>query len=293
MITEIQCNDWKAGFEPQTSTYATHELENGKVLLLPQLHFALLPHEERYLSEDFADPASKNISYHSAKDSLGGVRGNLQDKMIHKAFLQRFNLYATSLIEQLFPRYQPHLHIARTSFRPVEIEGRPVPSFRKDDTRLHVDAFPSSPNQGKRILRVFTNIHPHGKARHWRLGEPFEIVAQQFLPTVKKPWPGRGALLKALKLTKSYCTEYDYTMLQIHNNMKADTHYQKNASQKEALFMPGQTWIVQTDHVSHAAMAGQHVLEQTFYLPVEAMANPELSPLKTLERLVGKSLVRQ
>ena len=41
-----------------------------------------------------------------------------------------------------------------------------------------------------------------------------------------------------------------------------------------------------TDQVSHAAMAGQYQLEQTFLLPVEAMSDPERSPLcERLERL--------
>jgi hypothetical protein len=31
-------------------------------------------------------------------------------------------------------------------------------------------------------------------------------------------------------------------------------------------------------------------LEQTFYLPVSAMAAPEASPLKILERLTGRAL---
>ncbi len=46
-----------------------------------------------------------------------------------------------------------------------------------------------------------------------------------------------------------------------------------------------------TDAALHAAMGGQHALEQTFLLPVEAMADPDGSPLRTLERLTGRRLV--
>jgi hypothetical protein len=204
--------------------------------------------------------------------------------------IHRFSESAQLLMQQALPAYTDQIQLGRTSFRPIEIAGRIPPSFRKDDTRLHVDAFPSSPNQGKRILRVFTNINPNNQARVWRVGEPFETVAQRFLPTVRKPWPARSALLKALRITRGYCTEYDYTMLQIHNNMKGDVHYQNNVVHSEIRFAPNTSWIVQTDHVSHAAMAGQHVLEQTFYLPIEAMICPELSPLKTLEKLTGRAL---
>ena len=40
--------------------------------------------------------------------------------------------------------------------------GAPV-SWRKDDSRLHVDAFPSRPNRGERILRVFCNVNPDAR----------------------------------------------------------------------------------------------------------------------------------
>ena len=39
-------------------------------------------------------------------------------------------------------------------------------------------------------------------------------------------------------------------------------------------FPAGSTWIAFTDCVSHAAMAGQFRLEQTFLLPVDAMLQP-------------------
>ena len=37
-------------------------------------------------------------------------------------------------------------------------------------------------------------------------------------------------------------------------------------------------------------MAGHCALEQTFHLPVEAMAHPEQAPVQVLERLVGRPL---
>ena len=60
-------------------------------------------------------------------------------------------------------------------------------------------------------------------------------------------------------------------MLQLHDLMKADTAYQADAPQTAFDFPAGSSWIAFTDQVSHAAMAGQYQLEQTFLLPVEAM----------------------
>jgi hypothetical protein len=154
-----------------------------------------------------------------------------------------------------------------------------------------VDAFPSAPNRGQRILRVFSNVNPNDEPRIWRVGEPFEKVARQFAPLVKKPLPGSAAVLRWLKITKSYRTLYDHYMLQIHDRMKADTQYQQQADQCEIHFAAGSTWIVQTDHVSHAAMKGQYVLEQTFYLPINKMLDQANAPLRVLENIVGHPLV--
>jgi hypothetical protein len=49
--------------------------------------------------------------------------------------------------------------------------------------------------------------------------------------------------------------------------------------------------VVFTDQVLHAAMDGQYLFEQTFHIPVAAQRQPDLSPLRTLERLSGRALV--
>jgi hypothetical protein len=82
-------------------------------------------------------------------------------------------------------------------------------------------------------------------------------------------------------------------MLELHDAAKLDPEYQRDAPRREVAFPAGQAWIVYTDSTVHAAMAGRHALEQTFYLPVRAMAAPETAPLTVLERMVGKPLVRQ
>jgi hypothetical protein len=289
ILHNIQGNKWEASYHEATQADAVLALEQGKILLLPELPFQLLPHEQQFLAPAYAHTKAKNISYDARTDRLrcAPCSGAEQDGI--KTLIQRFARHAETLVRRLLQQYAPAIQTGRTSLRVVEISGR-ASSYRKDDTRLHVDAFPATPNQGHRILRVFANVNPQGMPRVWRVGEPFEEVARRFLPKVPKQFPGYAALLKALKITKSFRTEYDHIMLQIHDRMKADLLYQKSVTQKEIHFVPDTTWIVQTDHVSHAAMSGQHLLEQTFYLPVTAMQEPELSPLRTLERLMGHAL---
>jgi hypothetical protein len=290
MLHSLECSRWDEQFSAEIKSQLVNLIENGAIIQLPSLAFSLTPDEIHLLSLDLTNQKAKNISYNPLTGALGGVK-SIDHQAQLTTMLQRYAMQAAQLIKALFPEYADHLTIGRTSFRPTEISGR-VTSYRKDDTRLHVDAFPATPNQGRRILRIFTNINPQGKSRVWRVGDSFPHVVKHFLPQVRKPLAGKSTLMKLLRLTKSYRTEYDHIMLKIHDLMKADLRYQAAAPQREIQFSPGSSWIVQTDQVSHAAMSGQHVLEQTFYLPVECMVNPALSPLKTLEKRVGRELAR-
>ena len=204
--------------------------------------------------------------------------------------LARFSKQANYFMSSLFSQYTNSLTIGRTSYRPVQIRNRKT-SARKDDRRLHVDAFAANPNQGYRIVRLFCNINPYGEHRIWRIGESFEEVAQRFLPKINKPLPGSAKFLHWLGITKSVRTHYDHIMLKIHDKMKLDASYQKQVKYKEVSFPPGTSWIVSTDQVSHAAISGQYLLEQTFYLPTTAMSNPKAAPLHILEKLAGHCLI--
>jgi hypothetical protein len=204
--------------------------------------------------------------------------------------IRRFALCARGLIASLFPAYAPTVVVARTSFRSVEAADRDT-SWRKDDRLLHVDAFPSRPSRDTRILRVFNNVNPHGEPRVWRVGEPFEDLAARFLPGIRPPLPGTARMLAAFGVTKGVRSPYDHIMLQLHDRMKADTAYQRNAPSSEVAFPPGSTWVCLSDQVSHAVLRGRYMLEQTLHLPVTAMYAPSRAPLRLLERLTGRALV--
>jgi hypothetical protein len=268
---------------------ATRALEAGNVLFFPQLRFPLDAGEQRLLSESAAGQ-SKNVSLNPSTGRVSGSNADAAEHALLQRMMTRFATLGKALIDHLLPHYAGALQPARTSYRPVEVAGRRS-SWRKDDTRLHVDSFPSSPTQGKRILRVFANLHPQGQTRDWRIGEPFEDIARRFVPSIPAPLWGSSVALNLLRITKSRRSAYDHYMLQLHDRMKADPAYQAQSAQKAFEFPPGTTWMTYTDQVSHAAMRGQYALEQTFYLPVDAMLDPAQSPLRILERLVGRPLL--
>jgi hypothetical protein len=156
---------------------------------------------------------------------------------------------------------------------------------------MHVDAFPSRPNYGERILRVFTNANPDGAPRVWRVGEPFETVAKRFLPRAQPYSRWQAKALRALRVTKSLRSEYDHLMLQLHDAMKSDLDYQQNGPQQTVPFPAGSVWVCFSDQTSHAVMSGQYMLEQTLHLPAARQYNPDSSPLAILSRLTGRTLV--
>lgn len=289
-LVEFAIHDWQGPFATQDVARAVEALEMGKVVYLPTLAFQLQEAEKRYLSAEIADPKAKNVRFDPRNGELGGTTLPLGEQQGLLEMMSRYADNSLLLVEQLFPHYRGHLTQARTSFRPVEAYGRQS-SYRKDDTRLHVDAFPATPTAGKRILRVFTNVNPKGVPRHWRVGESFATVVQKFLPRLPKPNWLAAKLMQIINLTRGERTPYDHYMHKLHNAMKADLEYQKNASQEDIYFPPGSTWLVYSDQVSHAAMSGQFLFEQTFYLQVKNMQDEQRAPLRILERETGRSLL--
>lgn len=288
-LEELRLRDWSGACAPGDRGRALQALEGGKIVFLPHLAFDLSARERRFLDPLASDGKAKNISFDPRTGAVGGTSLAGQDREDLAALLRRFGQAAEALLAGLFPDYGAHLRKGRASLRPAKIEGREM-SDRQDDRRLHVDAFPSQPVQGRRILRVFANVNPDGAARVWRVGERFADHAGRFLRRPSCAPPGVSALLAALRITKGRRTAYDRLMLSLHDRAKADPAYQRDAVRAEIAFPPGSSWLVFTDLVPHAAIAGQHVLEQTFFLPVAAMRDPASAPLHILEGLAGRRL---
>ena len=286
-IALVEHGNWGPPATSSSAVEATTAIEHGAVLFLRRLAFDVESAEAELFSPSIV--TAKNVSFDSRTERVGGARATGKQAAKLLGLLRRFSEAAASLTDALFPAYAGRLERARASFRPAEIAGRAT-SWRHDDTRLHVDSFPATPSGGKRILRVFCNVNPAGQPRSWRVGEPFEDVAARFTPGLRMPLPLSAPLLRLVGLTKSRRSPYDALMLQLHDAMKRDTAYQAEARQTAIAFPAGSTWMAFTDEVSHAAMAGQYQLEQTFLLPADAMREPERSPLRILERLKGRRL---
>lgn len=263
-------------------------IEDGKVIYFENLQFKLSKHEKKLFTPTIIEPHTRNISLNS-DGSIKGAIGTKEDIKALKAMIERFRNHAKNLIYSAFPEYKPYLKLAPTSFRPLDVVSRNT-SWRADDKRLHVDAFPSRPNYGERILRVFINLNPKGVPRVWRIGEPFENIVERYIEKIKPYSYIYAKLINLLGITKALRSEYDHIMLGLHDAMKSDMQYQKKSPQITMPFKPGAVWICFSDQASHAAMSGQYMMEQTFHLPVAKQYNPKKSPLEILQVKTNKKL---
>ncbi len=289
-MTEVLTLDAALGPAAQAAR-AAEVLEGGGLILLPQTPFTVLPAETGLIDPAVLSGAAKNISLDPATGEVGGSSLEGERKALMAAMIARYADFADGLIAKLLPGYTSALQRRRTSFRPGAVDTRAL-SPRKDDRRLHVDAFPSSPVQGRRILRVFSNVDPQGRDRVWEVGDQdFESFALDLSPHLKGKGEAIRALMEVLKITRGRRTAYDQAMLELHDHAKLDDAWQASAPRTRLAFPAGSSWIVYTDASLHAALSGQHAFEQTYLLPVEAMYHPDRSPLRALERVMGRALV--
>lgn len=277
---------------PIVSTPGCHgenqaRLEAGGLLLVPDRPFDIADARD-FLFADFEAITAKAISFSPRSGALKGGRLPAEAQAGLAEVIGRYALWAKQLVTDLLPAYASALEWGQASYRPRPASDAISP--RRDDRRLHIDAFPSQPVQGRRILRVFRNVHPAREERIWRIGEPFKAHAARFLPATRPAPPGQAAVLRALGVTKGRRTAYDALMLQLHDAAKADEAYQAEGGRHLVRFPEGATWLVFSDAVVHAAVKGQFAFEQTFFLPVQAMADSATSPLRILEAATGRRL---
>lgn len=287
-IHSIEMAHWDAPLSSSVRDAAIDALEAGKVLFFPKLRFEISANEREFLTPEIVDK-SKNVSYDPASGKVGGTTVAAMKVHELRALMDRFAGATRELVARLLPSYLGGIHQARTSLRPVEVAGRRQ-SWRKDDTRLHIDSFPSAPTRGKRILRVFSNVNPDGRPRVWKVGEPFEVVARRFWYGLRPPLWGERGLLAAVRMTKALRTKYDHYMLKLHDAMKCDMLYQSQFETATVPFPAGSTWMCFTDQVSHAAVSGIFQMEQTFAVDVEYLRDPAAAPIRVLEGLAGRKL---
>jgi hypothetical protein len=280
-------------------------LEAGSVLYFPKTPVPVPAEDIEFLlgQQQTGSRLHKNISYKPDIDVLGGVDKKTTEAAVIEQLHSVMKRYSASVAEFLsgfLAPYERRWRLDYASYRPIEEKGRDLPLRRRNDL-LHVDAFPTRPTRGWRILRFFHNIHPE-RTRDWAVGEAFAQIVGSFAPgKIALPRPSsslaRGAKQMATaaglgRLVPQWKrTPYDEFMMKMHNTMKEDAEFQRTCAKEFVQFAPGSSWMVYTETTPHAAFAGQYALEQTLLVDPKAMVTPESAPLAVLEKMAGAQLV--
>lgn len=273
------------------------QLEKGRILLFRHPPFQISQDNRDYLmnQRQSGSRLHKNISYRPASNELRGLKAphEVEDRVLQ--ILRAYSEQVAQFLGRFLTPYAGKFSMDYASFRPLEEAGRKLPLHKRNDL-LHVDAFPSRPTHGGRILRVFTNLNPAGD-RVWLTGHGFPELARRYahragLTEVARPGLNLrfGRLLRAVRIPVPERSPYDKFMLRFHDFLKEASEFQQSGGSTRLDFPPLSTWLVFTDGVPHAVLSGQYALEQTFIIPTQALVSPEDAPIRVLEQLCEKKL---
>jgi hypothetical protein len=276
-------------------------LERGEVHYYPVCPFPLPEGDDRrfLLEQQLGGRVHKNIGYDPRTGKTSGFR-RLDEAQAERLrqLLADFSRTTTEWLGQTLPAYRGCWKLDRVSFRPEEEATRRLRLTARNDL-LHVDAFPSRPTNGWRILRVFANINLT-EPRVWATSEPFGKLLQVYGPQVGLPKAGssiwtqrlRQGLLGIFRPGKPRRSAYDEFMLRFHNFLKTNEQFQDRCRKRIWSFPPGSAWMVMTDTASHAALRGRFALEHSYFIAPQTLTLPHESPAALLERACGLPVLK-
>jgi hypothetical protein len=293
-----------ASAEQQSQTYCGH-LEAGEIVSFDEIPFEFPAADREFLlaQKQSGLKVHKNVSYRPKTDLIRGdaCETPADNQRLH-GIMRRYSASVTQFLSKFLAPYAPQWALDYASYRPLEEKGRDLPLHKRNDL-VHVDAFPSRPTRGARILRVFTNINPT-RPRVWETTDKFDVLvkkmaddaglgrfAQQSGSASEKLRHALAPIFRSVGIKGMDRSAYDRFMLHFHDYLKENTDYQTRWPRIRLEFPAGATWMVYTDQVPHAALSGQFMVEQTYIVPVSAMVAPERCPLRVLEAHCGRALV--
>jgi hypothetical protein len=288
------------------SAYETSDyrgaLERGDILFFPDGGFEIPVAVRTALMGATQDARSfhKNIAYKPQIDKVTGLVDRSEAVTVGDA-MREYSRCALAFMTRILPDYARSWKVDYASFRSIEERGRELPLAKRNDL-LHVDAFPTRPVFGNLILRCFTNVNAE-QSREWMTSDPFAILAKrqatsaglaQFAGSadsgMRKMRRGFTRALTKTGLPVVDRSAYDSFMLHFHDWLKGNSEYQERCPKYRFALPPGSTWLVFTDVVPHAVLAGRLALEQTVIVARESLADPASAPSAILEQIAGRSL---
>lgn len=276
-------------------------LERGEIIVYPVCPFALPEGDDRqFLLEQRLGTGHKNISFDPHTQRLTGLRrrNEIQAERFRE-LLASFSSGATSWLANTLPNYARAWRLDLASFRSEEEATRRLRLHARNDL-LHVDAFPSRPTNGARILRLFVNVNPVD-ARVWVTSDPFPRLLHQLgryvglpaSPRRRLAWRWENHLVRLFHPRRPRRSFYDAFMLRFHNFLKSNDYFQERCPKHYWTFPPGSAWLLFSDYVCHAALRGRYALEHSYFVPRDALFLPDEAPATILENTCGFPVLNQ
>jgi hypothetical protein len=271
-------------------------LERGELLAFAPCPFMLPTAEDLAFlrSQRSGGNIHKDISYDPARDLATGYRHRSQEGALRlRRVLRQFADRATEWLARLVPPYAASWQPERVSLRPEEEAVRKLRLNARNDL-LHLDAFPSRPTRGRRILRLFVNVHATDP-RVWATGATFAQVFDRYGRAAGLPgsavdsWARRlgHGFLNLFQPGAAERTPYDSYMLRLHAFLKSCDAFQETTPRRLWHFPPASAWLLFTDAITYADLRGQHALERTYLIAPQALSQPGESPLALIEKACG------
>lgn len=258
-------------------------LERGEVSHFPHAPFPLPAAADRafLLRQRGGGFGRKHICYDPHARTLTGQGGGDADRLA--GILADFSRGLQAWLAEALPAYVGGIDPDRATFRPEEEATRSLRPHARNDL-LHVDAFPSRPARGRRILRVFANLHPT-EPRVWATAEPLARLLPRYRGRLAKSNAGWfhswGARVLGL-FRPDHASPEDVFMLRLHDYLKCDLDFQQRGTRRLWRFGPGAGWLAMTDGCTYAELRGQFALEHSFFIAPEVLACPELAPARLI-----------
>src|SRR5215210_5810760 len=94
---------WSARFDAQQQEDLEDLLENGQVLLFPELRFDLTGEERELRSPSIADGRSKNIAFDPQTERISGCALASAHLEVLRAMMRRFGLVCATFLQAMLP----------------------------------------------------------------------------------------------------------------------------------------------------------------------------------------------
>ena len=276
------------GHSDCTGPALAKRLEKHELVYFPVCPFPIPAGADRdfLCQQQLGRLSHKNISYDPETGRVNGFAARAPDETERlRELLAAFSKQVTGWLSRALPNYAHAWQPDRASFRPEEEATRQLRLTARNDL-LHIDAFPTRPTGGRRILRCFVNLNPT-EPRIWVTSDPLPQLLQQFrdrpdFPRHKEmPWSARvrDRIRRLFSAHGASRTAYDVFMLRFHDFLKANDHFQEQCPKRYWTFAPGSSWLAFTDSVSHAALRGRFALEHSYFVPTHVLFMPATAPI--------------